>query len=475
MKLRLLLFTLCVVLIPAICLGAAKKKKSASSADDRSLHAVAKVSGDSRQRIALVIGNSSYALSPLKNPANDARVMAATLRRLGFEVDEKTNLGFVAMNEAVERFGSRLRNGGVGLFYYAGHGMQVNGNNYLVPVDAHINAESEVRYKSIDAGLVLAKMEQARSDVNIVVLDACRDNPFARSFRSGSRGLAFMDAPSGTFIAYATAPGKTAADGSGSNGLYTSELVKVLETPGVTLEKVFKMTNKAVLARSNRQQSPWTASNLVGDFWFVPHDNFFTTGQITQKAVATSLQPAISVNMESALPIDIELINVPGGCFQMGDLFGDGLADETPVHEVCLSDFRIAKYEVTQGLWERVMGNNPSVFKTCGENCPVDNVTWEDAQKFITKFNKLTGNKYRLPTEVEWEYACRGAGSKQKFCGGDNPNILAWYSGNSAGKTHPVGQKQPNGLGIFDMSGNVWEWVSDWYDRSSTFADNISG
>lgn len=223
---------------------------------------------DSRQRVALVIGNSAYRSSPLKNPANDARSMAATLRRLGFEVEEKTDLGYIEMNKSVESFGKKLKSGGVGLFYYAGHGMQVNGANYLIPVDAQIEDENEVRFKAVDAGLVLAKMEQAKSDVNLIVLDACRDNPFSRSFRSSSHGLASMDAPNGTFIAYATAPGKTAADGDGRNGLYTGELVKVLETPGLPLEKVFKRALKSVREKSGNKQTPWVASNLEGEFYF---------------------------------------------------------------------------------------------------------------------------------------------------------------------------------------------------------------
>ncbi|HEY6839218.1 MAG TPA: caspase family protein [Geobacteraceae bacterium] len=246
-----------------------RKAKNAAS-DDRGV-AVVEKNRDGRKRIALVIGNGSYQSSPLKNPVNDARVMAATLRRLGFEVNEQTNLGFVKMNKVVEDFGRALKkSGGVGLFYYAGHGMQVNGANYLIPVDADIDDENEIRYKAVDAGLVLAKMDQAKSDVNIVILDACRDNPFARSFRSSSRGLASMDAPSGTFIAYATAPGKTAADGTGRNGLYTAELVRVLETPGIPLEQVFKRTLKAVREKSGSRQTPWVASNLEGEFFFVP-------------------------------------------------------------------------------------------------------------------------------------------------------------------------------------------------------------
>lgn len=246
------------------------KAKNAKKADvDRGVALVQKI-GDSRSRIALVIGNSHYATSPLKNPVNDAKAMAATLRRLGFEVEEKTDLGFVQMNKAVESFGKKLKPGGVGLFYYAGHAIQVGGANYLIPVDAEIEDENEVRYKSVDAGLVLAKMEQSRGDVNIVILDACRNNPFARSFRSATRGLASMDAPSGSLIAYATAPGRTAADGDGKNGIYTEELIRLMETPGLTVEEAFKRVRRAVMERTASAQVPWEASSLTGDFHFIP-------------------------------------------------------------------------------------------------------------------------------------------------------------------------------------------------------------
>jgi len=164
---------------------------------------------------------------------------------------------------------------------------------------------------------------------------------------------------------------------------------------------------------------------------------------------------------------EIEMVLVKGGCFQMGDTFGDGGSDEKPVHEVCIKDFYIGKYEVTQGQWQAVMGNNPSYFKGCGYNCPVENVSWDDAQEFIRKLNKMTGKKYRLPYEAEWEYAARSGGKKEQWAGTSNLNDIedyAWYSENSEKSTHPVGQKKPNGIGIYDMSGNVDEWVSDYYD-----------
>ena len=159
----------------------------------------------------------------------------------------------------------------------------------------------------------------------------------------------------------------------------------------------------------------------------------------------------------------MEFIFVKGGCFQMGDSFGDGGDDEKPVHEVCVDDLYMGKYEVTQAEWQKIMGNNPSYFKGC-DNCPVENVSWSDIQEYINKLNQKTGKKYRLPTEAKWEYAARSGGKNEEYAGGNNIDSVGWYDGNSGSKTHPVGQKQPNGLGIYDMSGNVWERVNDWYD-----------
>jgi len=174
----------------------------------------------------------------------------------------------------------------------------------------------------------------------------------------------------------------------------------------------------------------------------------------------------------------MQMIFVKGGCYPMGDTFGDGDANEKPVHEVCVNDFYMGKYEVTQGQWQRIMGNNPSSFSNCGDNCPVERVSWNDAQEYIRKLNSQSGKQYRLPTEAEWEYAARSGGKSEKYAGGSDVDAVAWFANNSGSKTHPAGQKQPNGLGLYDMSGNVWEWCSDWYGKeyySQSPRDNPGG
>ena len=157
----------------------------------------------------------------------------------------------------------------------------------------------------------------------------------------------------------------------------------------------------------------------------------------------------------------MKFVPIKAGCFQMGS--NDGQDDEKPVHRVCLSAYAIGKYEVTQAQWQKVMGNNPSSYK--GSNKPVEQVSWDDVQGFIRKLNQQTQQNYRLPTEAEWEYACRSGGKEQEYCGSNNANSVAWYGKNSGSSTHDVGQKQANGSGLYDMSGNVYEWVSDWYDK----------
>ncbi|NKB67620.1 MAG: SUMF1/EgtB/PvdO family nonheme iron enzyme [Candidatus Latescibacteria bacterium] len=223
----------------------------------------------SEQRVALVIGNGAYDDAPLRNPPNDARAIAQVLERRGFSVTRLINADKKGMFTAVRDFGRSIQRGGVGVFYYAGHGLQVQGRNYLVPVGTNIQAEDEVEFECIDAGLVLNKMESAGNRVNIVILDACRNNPFARSFRSSGRGLGQMDAATGSLLAYATAPGSVAADGEGNNGLYTSKLLKYIEEPGLTVERVFKFAGGDVENATEKAQQPWVASSLRGDFYFV--------------------------------------------------------------------------------------------------------------------------------------------------------------------------------------------------------------
>jgi hypothetical protein len=219
------------------------------------------------QRVALVIGNSAYVSARLRNPANDARAMAERLKALGFDVTLKTESTRREMDRAIVQFGESLAKGGVALFYFAGHGLQVRGRNFLLPIDAEISTEAAVRSEAVDVEQVLDQLGPV--SLSMVILDACRNNPFERRFRGiGDGGLAQIDAPKGTLIAYATAPGRTAADGTGENGVYTRELLRALEKPGLKVEDVFKQVRINVSRETNDTQVPWEASSLVGEFYF---------------------------------------------------------------------------------------------------------------------------------------------------------------------------------------------------------------
>jgi Caspase domain len=221
------------------------------------------------RRIALLIGNGDYPAAPLRNPANDARSMAQALGDIGFDVMFLENVDQRQMRRAIIQFGDRIREGGIGLFFYAGHGMQVGGRNYMIPVDADVKSEAEVEADAVDVATVLARMETARNKLNIVILDACRDNPFVRRFRSTAKGLASIDAPVGTLIAYATAPGSVALDGTGANSFYTGALVEAIKTPGLRVEEVFKRVRQTVRVKTQGKQIPWEASSLEGEFVFI--------------------------------------------------------------------------------------------------------------------------------------------------------------------------------------------------------------
>jgi WD40 repeat protein len=221
-------------------------------------------------RVALVVGNSLYKGAPLANPSNDARSMAAKLRELGFTVMEKQNATRDELAAASREFGNRLKLGGVGVFYYAGHGVQYNGQNYLLPVDSDIQDETELQTRGYDVSEILNKMDAAKNRLNIIILDACRNNPLTRTTRSVQRGgLASMQQGTGTIVAYATQPGATAADGqAGGNSLYTQQLLLALSQPGLRVEDVFKQVRMEVFRRSGGVQTPWENSSLIGEFYF---------------------------------------------------------------------------------------------------------------------------------------------------------------------------------------------------------------
>ncbi len=250
-------------------------------------------------RIALVIGNSDYSSGPLPNPANDAKLVGDALTALGFDVIARRNADQVTMKRAIQEFGSRLEKAGpaaVGLFYYAGHGMQLSGRNYLIPTTARIEREGDVEIEAVSADWVIEQMKYARNRLNIVILDACRNNPFTRSMRSVDHGLATMDAPAGILIAYSTAPGAVAADGTGRNSPYTEALTQAIREMHEPVEQVFKHVRVGVMSATAGKQVPWESSSLTGDFYFAAPNKVApeTSSALQSGAVPAGKSPAPS-------------------------------------------------------------------------------------------------------------------------------------------------------------------------------------
>jgi len=251
------------------------------------------------QRVALVIGNANYSDEmKLANPANDAKLIGTTLEKLGFEVILVTDAKQKPMQRAIVDFGDRLAKAGpdaVGLFYYAGHGLQLEGQNYLVPTDADISREVDVEIDGVSADLVLKQMAYADSRVNIVILDSCRNNPLARDYRSAAASEGFAEIrtkPKGTFIAYSTAPGEVAVDGNGSHSPFAKALATAMQQPGLDLPGVLQQVRQDVLAATEDRQTPWDSSSLVKSFYFVPPTADHATDALVAEAKPATAEPA---------------------------------------------------------------------------------------------------------------------------------------------------------------------------------------
>lgn len=252
------------------------------------------------KRVALVIGNSTYLKGPLRNPVNDATDVAARLRASGFEVIERTNIKTSQIGRTLREFRAQLTPGAVALFFYAGHGLQIRGENYLPAVDADIEAEEDAPNQSIAMRQIMEIMEDAKTRLNLAFLDACRNNPYARSFRSGADGLARVSAPSGTLISFATRPGSVAADGTGRNGLYTTHLLQAMDAPNLQVELMLKRVNSNVKQASQGRQEPWLEGSIEGDFYF-RRGATDASGNPAQSTIDQAVQDAVRrANEQSA-------------------------------------------------------------------------------------------------------------------------------------------------------------------------------
>ncbi|HZJ43589.1 MAG TPA: caspase family protein [Pyrinomonadaceae bacterium] len=350
-----------------------------------------------QQRLALVIGNGAYSIKPLRNPPNDATAVSNELRELGFSVTSGLNKSQSEMEQMIREFGDRLRSTcGVGLFYYAGHGVQIAGRNYLIPVNADIQNEADYKYKSIDLNWALDQMYNEQNPLNIVILDACRSDPFPRSHRSDQGGLAQVSAPTGTLIAYATAPDSTASDGDGANSPYTQELIKQMHVPGVLVETMLRHVAEQVSARTGGKQEPWFNANIKGDFYF---NN--GTGPTATTKKDTNPRPSV------APPIDVPEAprSKPDEDSAVArareELRGRGIAvDVTSVKNALMSiDLDVLKLLTTAKI-------QPSVIEEAFRQVSSDGVTV--ARKFFD-------NSSKSPEAIKWFDSALGNGVDPNF------------------------------------------------------------
>lgn len=504
-------------------------------------------------KTALVIGNSSYSTLPvLKNPVSEAIEMKTVLEEAGFKVIYLTNASKSQMQDAVLQFKQELdQKGGIGLFHYGGHGMQLNGKNYLIPVDANIQEEWQIDSMALDADYVLSAMESSRSEANIIILDACRDNPITSGRRSGTRGFAKMNAPVNSIIVYSAGEGETAND-----GLFTPTLIRYIRQGGMKFTDMVMQVRREVYEASGKKQRPAEYSMLMFDLWITPvngtlkmiqpqsdngnltitvispgelwidgiknrfiypgdivtidgvdigvHNVEIRYGRFKESKTVSVIKNETAVLAFDHLPIPIApnpqyFALIKSGSFTMGSPVSepDRESDESPQRRVSIHSFWMGRYEITFSEYDAFCSatdrEKPDDEGWGRGDRPVINISWIDALEYCNWRSYVDGltpvytidrlrniftcdwsaNGYRLPTEAEWEFACR-SGTVTPFETGlqittDQANFdgKCPYRASPVGvfreKTLPVGSFKPNQWGLYDLHGNVGEWCWDYW------------
>jgi formylglycine-generating enzyme required for sulfatase activity len=523
--------------------------------------------GQAEKRVALVIGNSGYRnVSALPNTKNDANDIAASFERLGFSVNKVMDGTFDDMRRALLQFGRDARGTEIAVIFFAGHGMEIGGENWLIPVDAELGSDTDAENEAVSLRTVMLQVAGA-SNLGLVILDACRNNPFAAKMqrtirtRAVDRGLVRTEPTDNVLVAYAARDGTTAKDGEGRNSPFSAALLKNLETPGLEVTFLFRNVRDDVMAATKREQQPFVYGSLSKEQIYLkapdkadrpntfsaPRDPAAQTWAITKDttsvavledfvrqfsatpygsmararleelkrvaAVAPPVAPArpcsttpITVSWPSRMPQPLsaaeecalkpkdafkecdkcpEMVVLPAGSFTMGSPASEAerSSNEGPQHSVTISKpFAVGRFAVTFEEWEACVADGGcNGYKPADQGWgrgrrPVTSVTWDDAKTYVAWLSRKTGKTYRLLSEAEREYGTRAGATTPFWWGASISTSQANYDGNytygggSKGeyrqKTLPVDSLQPNSWGLYQVHGNVYEWVEDCYHDS---------
>ncbi|MES3021937.1 MAG: SUMF1/EgtB/PvdO family nonheme iron enzyme [Pseudomonadota bacterium] len=457
------------------------------------------------ERLALVVGNDKYQnVTQLRNAGADAESMAEAFRKAGYKVTLSRDRNFKALKDDLRAFRRQIQGGDEVVLFFSGHGVQISGENFLLPVDVRADNEEQVRDDAVALSNVLADLRAARPGLMLAIVDACRDNPFPKAGRAiGGRGLSRADGATGQMVLYAAGEGQQALDRLGSNdpvknGVFTRVFVKEMERSGVSIDQVLRNVRVEVnrLAKTvNHEQVPALYDQVLGTYYFYPPGAQVASQRPEPvqvavrptKPIGVSVSPTkVTTNMSGVTIRDCpdcpELVWLPAGQFVMG---GKRFTNQKPAHDVRIAyPLAVGKYVVTFEEWDACVagggcnGYRPSDKDHLGGNgwgrgrLPVINVSWDDAQSYIRWLNQKSGKQYRLLSEAEWEYAARG-GTTSLFTWGDavsrehaNYGKDICCMGGVGGRdqwvnTSPVGSFPANGFGLYDMLGNVEQWTAD--------------